>query len=168
MDDVVARCDVVLFESVDGRVHLEQVLPVLRAGKPVFVDKPLAASLVDAVAIVDTAKRLGVPLFSSSPLRFSPGVHAVRHCVEALFTVHGPECETVRRTQATDAADEVEGRWSSGRTGRFRGDVTGKAPFGGTVKGERGRAADGRVRWLSAAGRGDRQVLPHAPGPGRS
>ncbi len=99
MDDVVARCDVVLFESVDGRVHLEQVLPVLRAGKPVFVDKPLAASLVDAVAIVDTAKRLGVPLFSSSPLRFSPGVHAVRHCVEALFTVHGPECETVRRTQ---------------------------------------------------------------------
>ena len=176
VDDVVARCDVVLLESVDGRVHLEQVLPVLRAGKPVFVDKPLAASLVDAVAIVDTAKRLGVPLFSSSALRFSPGVHAVRHgvvteigplvraetcgpCkhepthpdlfwygihgVEALFTVLGPECETVRRTLATDAADEVEGRWSSGRTGRFRGDVTGKAPFGGTVKGEGGERQTG-------------------------
>ena len=168
VDEVVARCDVVLLESVDGRTHLEQVLPVLRAGKPVFIDKPLAASLVDAFVIVEAARKHGVPLFSSSALRFSSGVHAVRHgvvteigpivhaescgpCkhepthpdlfwygihgVEALFTVLGPECEVVRRTQATDAVDEVEGRWSGGRTGRFRGDVTGKAPFGGVVKG---------------------------------
>jgi len=176
IDEVVARCDVVLLESVDGRVHLEQVLPVLRAGKPVFIDKPLAASLVDAVAIVEAAKRRGVPLFSSSALRFSPGVQAVQHglvteiglvthaetsgpCkhepthpdlfwygihgVESLFTVLGPECEAVRRTQATGAVDEVEGRWSGGRTGRFTGDVTGKAPFAGVVKGERGEQETG-------------------------
>ena len=34
--------DVVLLESVDGRPHLAQVAPVLKARKAVFVDKPLA------------------------------------------------------------------------------------------------------------------------------
>lgn len=171
IDELVAKCDVVLLESVDGRVHLEQALPVLRAGKPVFIDKPLAASLVDAVAIVEVAQRRKVPLFSSSALRFSPGVQALRHgtqtaigaarhaettgpCahepthpdlfwygihgIEALFTVMGPECVAVRRTQASATTDEVEGRWSGGRTGLFRGDVTGKAAFGGVVTGPQG------------------------------
>jgi predicted dehydrogenase len=171
VDALVAKCDVVLLESVDGRVHLEQALPVLRAGKPVFIDKPLAASLVDAVAIVEVAQRRKVPLFSSSALRFSPGVQAMRHgaqagigpvrhaettgpCahepthpdlfwygihgIEALFTVMGPECTVVRRTQATATADEVQARWSGGRTGLFRGDVTGKAAFGGVVTGPQG------------------------------
>lgn len=171
VDALVAKCDVVLLESVDGRVHLEQALPVLRAGKPVFIDKPLAASLVDAVAIVEVARQRKVLLFSASGLRFSPGVQAVRHgaqtgigpvrhaettgpCaherthpdlfwygihgIEALFTVMGPECAAVRRTQATATVDEVEGRWSGGRTGLFRGDVTGKAAFGGFARGEEG------------------------------
>jgi predicted dehydrogenase len=35
---LLARVDAVLLESNDGRVHLEQVLPVLRARKPVFAD----------------------------------------------------------------------------------------------------------------------------------
>src|SRR5690606_4032770 len=38
------KVDAVLLESVDGRVHLEQVKPVFEAGKPVFIDKPLAAT----------------------------------------------------------------------------------------------------------------------------
>jgi hypothetical protein len=37
----------------------------------------------------------------------------------------------------------VQGRWSDGRTGRFAGDVTGKAPFGGVVQGARGEAQTG-------------------------
>ncbi|HKD35717.1 MAG TPA: Gfo/Idh/MocA family oxidoreductase, partial [Pirellulales bacterium] len=44
------KVDVVLLESVDGRQHLEQVKPVFAAGKPVFIDKPLAGSLADALA----------------------------------------------------------------------------------------------------------------------
>src|SRR5712692_6269138 len=36
-DDLVKKVDVVLIESVDGRPHLEQVMPVLKAGKKVFI-----------------------------------------------------------------------------------------------------------------------------------
>src|SRR5262245_46434551 len=47
VNDIPTLCkkvDAVLLESVDGRPHLEQVRPVFAAGKPVFIDKPLAAS----------------------------------------------------------------------------------------------------------------------------
>jgi len=39
---MIAKVDVVLLETNDGRPHLEQVIPVLKARKPVFIDKPLA------------------------------------------------------------------------------------------------------------------------------
>ena len=51
--DLIERVDAVLLETNDGRPHLEQILPVLKAGKPVFIDKPIAGSLADAIAIFD-------------------------------------------------------------------------------------------------------------------
>src|SRR5271154_2053071 len=70
VDDLVQKVDVVFLESNDGRVHLEQVMPVLAAQKPVFIDKPIAGSLADAIRILDAAKKAGVPMFCSSSLRF--------------------------------------------------------------------------------------------------
>lgn len=64
--------DVVLLESVDGRVHLEQAREVLRRRKPLFIDKPMAASFADAKEIARLAKETGTPWFSSSSLRFAP------------------------------------------------------------------------------------------------
>jgi len=45
---LLAKVDGVLLLSVDGRVHLEQARPVIAARKPLFIDKPLAATLEDA------------------------------------------------------------------------------------------------------------------------
>ena len=42
---LLAKVDVVFLETNDGRRHLEQALPVLKAGKKMFIDKPVAASL---------------------------------------------------------------------------------------------------------------------------
>ena len=61
--ELVKRVDCVLLETNDGRPHLEQVMPVLKAGKPVFIDKPVAGSLKDAVAIFAAAKKHKVPVF---------------------------------------------------------------------------------------------------------
>src|SRR5207248_7977569 len=69
--DLLKKVDAVLLESVDGRPHLEQVRPVIEAGKPVFIDKPVAASLADTIEIFELAKKKKVPCFSSSSLRFS-------------------------------------------------------------------------------------------------
>src|SRR5260370_36602737 len=73
VSDIPALCrkvDGVLLESVDGRVHLGQAKPVIAAGKPLYIDKPLAASLEDAREIARLAKAANVPWFSSSSLRF--------------------------------------------------------------------------------------------------
>ena len=66
IDELLPKVDVVLLESVDGRPHLAQARPVIAAGKPLFIDKPMAASLADAMEIFRLAKEKQVPCFSSS------------------------------------------------------------------------------------------------------
>ena len=79
IDELLKRVDVVLLESVDGRPHLAQARPVIAAGKPLFIDKPMAASLADAMEIFRLAKEKNVPCFSASSLRFSSGFQAARN-----------------------------------------------------------------------------------------
>ncbi len=167
IDELLKRVDAVLLETNDGRPHLEQVMPVFKAGKPVFIDKPVAGSLSDAIKIYAESKRLGVPVFSASSLRFSKDVQAVAsgavgnvigcdayspcvlekthpdlfwygiHGVETLLTVMGPGCKSVTRIK-TDGTDVVVGHWDDGRIGSFRGIRDGKADLGGTAFGDKG------------------------------
>ena len=67
-----SKVDAILLESVDGRPHLAQAREAFKARKPVFIDKPLAATLEDAREIDRLAKQAGVKWFSSSSLRWSP------------------------------------------------------------------------------------------------
>lgn len=55
--DLLKEVDVVLLETNDGHPRLEQAKEVLKAGKPMFIDKPVAASLRDVMAIYEEAKK---------------------------------------------------------------------------------------------------------------
>ena len=68
-----------MIESVDGRPHLEQARKVIAAKKILYIDKPVAGTLKDAVEIFRLAKEAGVPIFSSSSLRFAKSTQAVRN-----------------------------------------------------------------------------------------
>jgi predicted dehydrogenase len=146
IEELCAQVDGVLIESVDGRPHLEQARPVFKAKKPVFIDKPLAGSLKDAIEIHRLASASGTPCFSSSAYRFyeslvelkgadvgrvrgamsyGPGPKEAHHPdlfwyavhpTESLFTVLGKGCQSVTRTAADDV-DVVTAQWSDGRTG---------------------------------------------------
>ncbi|MBC8869300.1 MAG: protein kinase [Planctomycetes bacterium] len=170
IDELLKRVDAVLLLSIDGRRHLEQVRPVLKAGKPVFVDKPIAGSLRDAATILAEAKAAGVPIFSSSALRFGENTQAARngslgrihHCetygyayiepthpdlfwygihgVEALFTVMGPGCQSVTHT-SEGGTIKVVGNWQGGRTGVFR---EGKG-YGGKAVGDKAEGPVGSL-----------------------
>src|SRR5437879_1146758 len=86
VDDIPTLCtlvDAVLEESLDGRVHLAEVRPVLAARKPVFIDKPMADSYHDASEIARLAKQAGVPWFSSSSLRFWEETERIKAAPEA-------------------------------------------------------------------------------------
>jgi hypothetical protein len=167
--DMCKDVDAVMLESVDGRPHLEQVKPVLQARKPVFIDKPMAASLKDVIEIFRLAKEARVPVFSSSSLRFARNTQAVRngligkvtyaetsspcelephhpdlfwygvHGVESLFTIMGTGCETVQRQTTPEGKIEVVGIWAGGRKGVYRE----AKDYHGLAKGEKGEAAVG-------------------------
>lgn len=91
IDTLLTKVDAVLLESLDGRKHLEQVLPVFRAGKPVFIDKPLAGNLADALAIGLLADKYQAKWFSSSSLRFSPNIVRWREDTELRAEIRGAE-----------------------------------------------------------------------------
>jgi predicted dehydrogenase len=171
IEELCRNVDAVLIESVDGRPHLEQLKPVLKAGKPAFIDKPMAASLRDVAEIFRLSAEAKVPVFSSSSLRFARDTQAVRggsigkvsyaetygpcelephhpdlfwygvHGVEGLFTLMGPGCETVQRGTTPDGKIEVLGTWTDGRKGVFREDKS----FHGLARGEKGEATIGSL-----------------------
>jgi predicted dehydrogenase len=151
IDALLTKVDVVLLTSVDGRAHLAQVTPVLKAGKPVFMDKPVAASLEDVHRIVQLSRQTGTPFFSSSSFRFHPDLPRLRKSagvgqvsrVEVAYAlsklafhpdlfyygIHGVEALfAVMGTGCRAVSRRIEGdtdittcTWSDGRVGVYRG-----------------------------------------------
>ena len=170
VDNIAALCrqvDAVLLESVDGRVHLEQVKEVLKAHKPVFIDKPLAASLSDARQIDKLAKEAGTPWFSASSLRFAEEYEVIRKDL-SMGTIYGVESYGPAHLEPTNPGlfwygihavealftamgpgcksvssvstpdyDLVVGTWNDGRIGSVRGLRKGKEDYGLLIFGEK-------------------------------
>ncbi len=175
-DDIKQMCenvDAILLTSLDGRPHLSQIRPVIEAKIPVFVDKPVAGTLKDAVEIYRLAQEAKVPCFSSSSLRWYPGVVDVAkanvgqlisalsygpapsephhpdlfwygiHPTEALFTVMGSGCQTVTRT-STDDTVVVTGVWKDGKVGTLHGLAKGRFGYKVTAFGTEAIAEQNR------------------------
>jgi predicted dehydrogenase len=173
IEELLGKVDAVLLETNDGRPHLEQALPVLKARKPVFVDKPVAGSLADVLALFDAAKKYNTPIFSSSSLRYmttaqdiaqgkvvgqvvgaeaySPAHLEKTHPDLFWYGIHGVETlYTVMGPGCqrvvrvhTDDTDVVVGTWADGRVGTFRGARSGKSGYGGVAYGTEGIAPIG-------------------------
>ena len=151
IEALLEKVDVVLLTSVDGRPHLEQVTPVLRAGKRVFIDKPLAANLDDVHRIVQLSRQTRTPFFSASSVRFHPEIPKLRavpgvgkvtsvrasyvlnvipfHPDLFFYGIHGVEAlyavmgrGCVAVSRTIDEeADVTTCRWKNGRLGVYHG-----------------------------------------------
>ncbi len=162
IEELLSLVDCVFLETNDGRLHLEQAAQVLKAGKKLYIDKPVGATLGEAIAIYELAELYGRPVFSSSALRFSQNTKDLRggkygavlgadcysphhpepthpdfgyygiHGVESLFAVMGTGCEKVSRAH-TGSSDVVTGVWDDGRIGTFRAICDGPNIYGGTA-----------------------------------
>jgi predicted dehydrogenase len=165
---LLEKVDVVMILSIDGRAHLEQARPVFAAGKPVFIDKPIAGSLVEAIQIFDLARQHNVPCFTSSSLRFAKRTIDIRedpalgdlvgcdqyapctlephHPDFFWYGIHGVEpLFTIMGTGCvsvtrvhTEGTDMAVGVWNDGRIGTFRGIRDGRRGYGSTVFGTKG------------------------------
>src|SRR6267143_6747533 len=171
---LLEKADVVLLESVDGRIHLQEAIPVIEAGKPLFIDKPVAGSLADAIVIYELAKKHNVPCFSTSSLRFAPGIQELLKN-EKLGTIAGAAtwgpCSYQEGTPdmffygihgieplfvlmgpgcetvtrtTTKDTDLVSGLWKDGRIGSYRGIRRNRADFGAVAFGSKAIVQSGR------------------------
>jgi predicted dehydrogenase len=161
IEDVMQDVDAVMILSLDGRTHLEEARRIFPFHKPVFIDKPLAASLRDAIAIFRLAQQLQTPCFSASAERFASDILKLKqakighlngvstfgpaaiephhpdlywygiHAVEKCYALMGMGCETVVRIHTADT-DVVTGVWHDGRVATVRGNRNTKYAFGVT------------------------------------
>ena len=167
IDLLLKQVDFILLESNDGRVHYEQAEKVIKAKKPMFIDKPMAENLEKVQAIFQLAAKNNVPIFSSSSLRYDKLVREVNtgkigkvlgadvytpaeiepnhidqawymiHGVEMLFSVMGTGCKEVFRAFHPDF-EQVVGIWNDGRIGSVRGIRKGASDIAGIAFGETG------------------------------
>jgi len=165
---LLEKVDVVLLESVDGRIHLKEAVPVIQAGKPLFIDKPAAGSLADTIAIYELARQRQVTCFSSSSLRFSPSVQELKNdaalgqIVGAItwgpcsyqegipdmfyYGIHGIEMLYALMGPGCQSvariqaadADVLTGVWKDERVGTYRGLRRNKEEFGAVAFGTKG------------------------------
>ena len=147
---------------------------MIKAGKPMFIDKPVAGSLADAIAIYDLAKQHNVPIFSSSSLRFSPGIQELSKdeklgtivgaatwgpCTYQegtpdmfFYGIHGIEPLYVLMGTGCEKVSRIQtkdtdlvcGLWKDGRVGTYRGIRRNKADFGTTAFGSKAIASSAR------------------------
>jgi len=166
IEELVEQVDAILLHSLDGRRHLAEVRAVIAAHKPVFVDKPFAASYHDAKTIAQLATEAGCLIFSSSSLRFDANITALKNdpalgkilACDAFspaaleptnpgllwYGIHGVEILYTFMgigcqqvsVQSSKEYDVVTGIWEDGRIATMRGQRTGSLDFGATVFGE--------------------------------
>jgi predicted dehydrogenase len=173
VDELLQNCDAVMIMSLDGRKHLEQATPVLMAGKRLYIGRPLAASLADAVAIMRLAEKTKTPCWTSSQHRFSPGFIGMRnhpevgrvlgcdvyggcptephhaefywHAVHSIETLYTIMGPGCEsvRCTSTPFAEAITGVWTDGRVGTYRGIKKGELKYSATVFGDKGVSVAG-------------------------
>ncbi|MEW9082119.1 Gfo/Idh/MocA family protein [Caldanaerobacter subterraneus] len=162
-EEVAENSDGILIESVDGRVHFEQFSKIVSYKKPVFIDKPISLSSEETSKMFEIAEKYGIPLMSSSALRYAEGLCKTLSSINKEdiigVDVYGPM--PLQPTQPgffwygihmveilftilgrnfkfvkainNDDHDLVIGVWEDGRIGTVRGNRKGNNNFGALI-----------------------------------
>ena len=75
-------CDAVLVTTPPA-THHAVATQALRAGKPVLLEKPLAATMAEAADLIQTAETVGLVLMVSQNYRFRPHARAVQSVIQS-------------------------------------------------------------------------------------
>jgi len=131
--DLPLSCDAVIIGATDCTRHLELVEELVKMRVPIFIDKPIAPTGVQAHRIFHIGREMNVPIMSASALRYDS------HFQGALRAAMGTgltEVAVVHR----EFYDVITAVWRDGRIGTIRGMRAPHHTFGGTL-----HKADGPV-----------------------
>lgn len=173
VDELLSKCDGVMIFSMDGSLHLQQATDVLKAGKRLFISRPLASSPEDAVAIFKLAAETKTLCWSSSQHRYNTGFSGMKNHPEVGrvmgcdvyggWNVNAPEADQFTRPlhsietlytimgpgvvsvtcTSTPMAESITAVWNDGRIGTYRGIKEGSVKYSATVFGDKGVSTAG-------------------------
>ncbi len=86
--DMLGQVDCVMVCHRDGGPHVAAARPFVKAGLPVFIDKPLSTSLAQAKSLMRLRKETGAPIVSSSALPLQRCARETRQELGKLGTLH--------------------------------------------------------------------------------
>lgn len=78
VEEMLKHVDAAMVVWRHGDLHAAHALPFLRAGKPVFVDKPFAIKVEDCQAMLDAAEKSKALLTSYSTTRFTKAIRSLQ------------------------------------------------------------------------------------------
>lgn len=173
LEELLKRVDCVMIFSSDATQHRQQAEAVLKAGKPLFIGRPLASSPADAVAILKMADQTKTPCWSSSQHRFNTGFSGMRNHPEVGRVIgcdvyggwdtKAAESDKFSRPlhsietlvtimgpgvesvscTSTPITESITARWKDGRIGTYRGIKEGATKWSATVFGDKGVSTAG-------------------------
>lgn len=96
MEEMIGSIDALLLARDDAENHYQMALPFLKAGIPVFIDKPMAVKKEEAEKIW-AACQYSNQVFSCSSLRFSKELQVTTQDREAIGTIRIVEGSMVKK-----------------------------------------------------------------------
>lgn len=88
--DLIGKVDAVMVTARDGKFHYEFAEPFVKAGLPVFMDKPVTVSYAESKKLVDLAKKSGSLLCGGSAVKLSGDVEVLAGIVKKQSeNIHG-------------------------------------------------------------------------------
>ena len=123
-----------VFICTPNHLHAEYALTCLRAGKHVFVEKPMALTLADADEMVRTADETDCLLMSGQSLRFAPRMRQVK--------------ELLADGRVGAVNHVVHRRMGAGRGGDEKSWFARQAESGGILPGVGSHSLDAILWWL--------------------
>ena len=92
---MLGEVDGVMVDHRDGKYHIPAIRPFVKAGVPVFVDKPMTCSLAEAKRFLKLRREQKVPVTTMSSIVLQPWAKELKTKLRAIGRVralhlHGP------------------------------------------------------------------------------
>lgn len=112
-DDLINDSDVnAIYVATPPSSHAYYAIKAMQAGKPVYVEKPMAANYAQCLEMIEVSKQTGVPLFVAYYRRTLPGFLKVKELVDEGL-IGTPLMITIKLVRAAllSETDKLQSSW---------------------------------------------------------
>jgi hypothetical protein len=105
-EEVIEKADAIAITYRKGSMHYAPAMKVLKAGKPLFNDKPFALGVQESLSLTDYARKNGLLLTGGTNLKGLPEIAELKSMIGSGSTVY--------ISFAADRDSEYDGYWFYG------------------------------------------------------